>query len=140
MSTQAQAPKSSPSPQAEAASRVQNMSADQLGRTLDAATERSDHTPLHPASGLVILGLDWILFSGTVISLGTLAPLFCMLGFLIGGCVVFLIQSRLSSDDSGRALAKGVIGGLLVGIPTPIVGTVAGFAVLAVSGLHRLLK
>lgn len=130
----------SQTPHTRTARDVTSMGPGQMETTFQGATERSDGSLLHPASGLVILGFDWMLFPGSVVSAGVLMPLMCMLGFLIGGAVVALVQYHRSSDDFGKALTKGVVSGLLVGIPTPIVGTTAGLGVMAISGLHRLLR
>lgn len=128
------------SQQTRAARGVTSMGPGQMETAVQGATEKSDGSLLHPASGLVILGLDWMLFPGSVVSGGVLMPLMCMLGFLIGGAVVALVQYHRSSDDFGKALTKGVVGGLLIGVPTPIVGTTAGIGVMAISGLQRLLR
>jgi hypothetical protein len=97
-------------------------------------------TLLHPAAGGLILGLDWLLFSGTVVSAGTMLWFSIIGGFLIGGLGTGLIQRRLGGDPPGLAALKGLAGGIAVGIPFPIAGTAVGGAILALSGLDRLLK
>ncbi len=119
---------------------VGNLGPGQMEEAFDVASEKNDRFPLHPASGLVILGLDWILFGGTVATGGLGFIFMCMIGFLLGGGVITLVQKHLSSDDFDKALGKGVVGGLLIGVPTPIVGSIAGVGVVAVSGLTRLVK
>ena len=51
----------------------------------------------------------------------------------------FLIQKHLKKDSSGRALAFAAILGVLAGIPTFITGTPVGLALLAWTGLGKLL-
>lgn len=93
---------------------------------------------LHPASGALILGLDWLLFSGTALSLGLSAFPLAVLGFVLGGVGTGLVQAQYSPDGNAKSLLKGLLGGLAVGIPMPIAGTAIGGAILALSGLDRL--
>lgn len=92
---------------------------------------------LHPSSGLVILGLDWLLFSGSVLSLGLSTPALVLTGFALGTLGTSVLQSRYGGDGTWMSIGKGLLGGIAVGIPLPIVGTAVGGAVLALSGLNR---
>jgi len=93
---------------------------------------------LHPASGLLILGLDWLLFSGSVLSLGLSTPALAVLGFVVGATGTGLIQARYGHDPGLSSSLKGVLGGLAVGIPLPVAGTALGGLILTLSGLDRL--
>jgi hypothetical protein len=93
---------------------------------------------LHPASGVLILGLDWLLFSGSVFSLGLSTPALAALGFAVGAVGTGLLQGRYGGDGRWKSTLKGLLGGLAVGIPLPIAGTAVGGAILALSGLDRL--
>lgn len=93
---------------------------------------------LHPASGALILGLDWLLFSGSVLSLGLSTPALAVLGFALGAAGTGLLQGRYGGDGRTKVTLKGLLGGLAVGIPLPIAGTAVGGAILALSGLDRL--
>lgn len=104
------------------------------------SSNESSQTFLHPASGVVILGLDWLLFSGTVLSLGLSTPAIAVLGFALGAVGTGLIQKTYGEDGTGKSVIKGLLGGVAVGIPMPIAGTAVGGAVLALSGLNRLMK
>ena len=92
---------------------------------------------LHPASGVLILGLDWLLFSGSVLSLGLSTPALAVLGFALGAAGTGLLQARYGNDGPSKSTLKGLLGGLAVGIPLPIAGTAVGGAILALSGLDR---
>jgi hypothetical protein len=89
----------------------------------------------HPASGVVILGLDWLAF-GTDFFTGFLAlPEMCLLAFLASFALVLAIQVRWSKDNLPAAIGKSFLGAFLVGLPFPITGTLLGAAILALSGL-----
>lgn len=89
----------------------------------------------HPASGVVILGLDWLAFGSDVLT-GLLAiPLICVLAFITSFPVIFAIQRKWSKDDVVPALGKAFVGAFLVAVPFPITGTMLGAAILALSGL-----
>jgi hypothetical protein len=89
----------------------------------------------HPASGVVILGLDWLVF-GTDLFTGFLAvPVMCVLAFLVSFALVCAIQLKWSKDTLPAALGKSFMGAFLVGLPFPITGTILGAAILALSGL-----
>jgi hypothetical protein len=92
---------------------------------------------LHPSSGLLILGLDWLLFSGNALSLGLSSPALVLSGLVLGTLGTSLLQSRYGGDGRWKSLGKGLLGGIAVGIPLPIVGTAVGGAILALSGLNR---
>lgn len=93
---------------------------------------------LHPASGALILGLDWLLFSGSVLSLGLSTPALAVLGFVLGAAGTGLLQTRYGRDSRTKVTMKGLLGGLAVGVPLPIAGTAVGGAILALSGLDQL--
>lgn len=97
-----------------------------------------------PATGLLIMGLDWLLFSEEAASLGLLIPFTSVTGFLLGGIGTYLLQRRHALDSKPVAILKSLLAGLLVGIPMPLAGSIAGAAILANSGLAdlrwRLLK
>ncbi len=94
-------------------------------------------TLLHPASGVVILLLDWILFSGNVLSLGLSMPLTSALGFGLASVITARIQRQYGHDMVGRSWLKGLGAGIAVGVPWPIAGTAVGGLVLTLSGLDR---
>lgn len=89
----------------------------------------------HPASGVVILGLDWLAF-GTDLFTGLLAmPEICVLSFFVSFALVLAVQLKWTKDTIPAALGKSFLGAFLVGLPFPITGTLLGAAILALSGL-----
>ena len=105
---------------------------------LETASERP--TLLHPAAGGLILGLDWLLFSGTVATAAVALPASIVAGFTLGSVGTALIQHKLGGDSRRKAILKGLAAGVVVGMPFPIAGTAVGGGVLALSGLDRLLR
>jgi hypothetical protein len=97
-------------------------------------------TWLHPASGLLILSLDWLLFSGGVLTLGLSTPVLLVSAALLTAGGVMGLQRRFADDGRRTSLLKGLAGGIAVGLPLPIAGTGVGGLVLALSGLNRLRR
>ncbi len=91
----------------------------------------------HPASGLLILAVDWLFFAPEAVTLEAAAIFTSPLAFLITGLGVFWIQRRKNADSLGAAALKAFIGGFVAGIPTSIGGTVLGTFVLILSGLSK---
>jgi len=89
----------------------------------------------HPASGVVILGLDWLAF-GTDFLTGFLAlPLICILAFMVSFPMIYVIQLKWSRNRMASALGKAFLGAFMVALPFPITGTLLGAAILALAGL-----
>src|SRR6188768_264053 len=76
-----------------------------------------------PATGLLIMGLDWLLFSEEAASFGLLIPFTSLVGFLAGSIGTYLLQTRHGRDSKPAACMKGLLAGILVGIPFPLAGT-----------------
>ena len=94
-------------------------------------------SPIHGLSALILVAVDslWAIFD-------LLPPVWIM---AIPACFAavfvptYLIQRHLKNDSKGRALTFATILGVLAAIPTPITGTPVGFALLAWTGLGKLL-
>jgi hypothetical protein len=97
-----------------------------------------------PATGLLVLGLDWFLFSGEAATVGLAIPATTFFGFLAGSIGAYQLQRRFGLDSRPAALGKALLAGLFVGVPFPMAGTLVGAWVLATSGLatvkNRLLS
>jgi hypothetical protein len=92
---------------------------------------------LHPASGLLILAVDWFFFAPEFFTAEAAAIITSPLAFLITGLGVFWIQRRKNGDSFASAALKGFLGGVVAGIPTSIGGTILGTLVLVLSGLSN---
>jgi hypothetical protein len=89
----------------------------------------------HPASGIAILGIDFLVF-GTELFSGFLdTPIMCVFAFLITFPVVFAIQKKWGGNPNSTALGKAFLGAFMAGLPFSIAGTIYGAAILALSGL-----
>jgi hypothetical protein len=89
----------------------------------------------HPASGIAILGIDFLVF-GTELFTGFLdTPLMCALAFLVTFPFVFAIQKKWSLNSNAAAFGKAFLGAFMAGLPFSIAGTIYGAAIIALSGL-----
>lgn len=93
---------------------------------------------LHPTSGLLILGVDWLFFAPEAATAELAAIITSPLAFLITSVCVFWIQRRKNGDTFGAAALKALLSGIVAGIPTCIGGTILGTVVLLLSGQSRL--
>lgn len=94
-------------------------------------------TVLHPATGALILAVDWIFFGTDLLSLGATVVVSSLAAFAIAGAGTYWIQRARAGDSRVRALIKALFGGVVAGMPTSLAGTVVGTAVLALAGLQR---
>jgi hypothetical protein len=92
---------------------------------------------LHPASGLLVLAVDWLFFAPEAATMEIAALITSPLAFLITATGVFWIQRRKNGDSVGSAMLKALLGGFVAGIPTSIAGTIFGTLVLTLSGLSN---
>jgi hypothetical protein len=93
--------------------------------------------PVHPTAALLLVAVDslWNLADWTVVSWAVTVPCSFATVFL----PTLMIQRLLKRDGWGRALLYAVLLGGLAAIPTSIFGTPVGLALLAWTGLDRLL-
>jgi hypothetical protein len=89
----------------------------------------------HPASGVVILGIDVLVFGPEMLSGFLAIPLMCALAFLATFPLVFLIQWKWAKNNMATSFGKAFLGAFLAGLPFSIAGTMLGAAVIALSGL-----
>jgi hypothetical protein len=89
----------------------------------------------HPASGIAILGIDFVVF-GTELFTGFLTTVpMSILAFVLTFLVVFVIQRKWRLERNSVALGKAFLGAFMAGLPFSIAGTIYGAAILALSGL-----
>ena len=89
----------------------------------------------HPASGIAILGIDFLIFGSELFSGFLDVPIMSVIAFLVTLPLVYQIQSKWGRDRGSVAFAKAFAGAFMAGLPFCIAGTMYGAAVLALSGL-----
>jgi hypothetical protein len=89
--------------------------------------------PFHYLSIIAIVALDitWGFFEGFTVFV---SPIFVIilsliLG-LIGGLAVYYIQIHTAKDEPSQAMVKGIVLGIVAGVPFMVTGTVLGLAVI----------
>ena len=100
------------------------------------ASARS-RVPVHPTAALLLVAVDnlWNLADWAVISWVVTIPCSFVTVFL----PTLMIQRLIKRDGMGRALLFAVLLGGLAALPTSLFGTPVGLALLAWTGLDRLL-
>jgi len=96
-------------------------------------------SPIHPLSALVTVILD------NLFDLPELAgpEVWVITAPIVGGlCLVTttLVQRYLAKDEWGPAIAKGMVMGIIAGVPFSVTGTAAGGVFLAWAGMHEWIK
>ena len=113
------------------------------GEIVDGAPEPEPQPPakgksfFHPASGALILGVDWAAFGLDLFSDFMALAVVSVLAFIVTFYGVLAIQRRWHGDKPGIASWKAFLGALAAGVPFPVTGTIVGAAIIALSGLRR---
>ncbi len=99
-----------------------------------------DRGQLLPLTGILILALDWLLFSSNLVTAGLATPIVMAIGFLLGGGGTLILQKWIAKDPLWKALAKSLVAGIVVGAPWPLAGTLVGGWVLTGRGNEARLS
>ena len=95
--------------------------------------------PIHPLAALATIVLDNLFtipeIAGPEVWIVSI-PIIGGLGF----AATTLVQHYLSKDSWGEAVAKGLVMGIIAGVPTSITGTAVGGILLGWAGLHEWIK
>ena len=95
--------------------------------------------PVHPLAALATIALDS--FFGIV---EIFDPLLLLLTSLTVGFVGFItstmLQRFVAKDEWGPSIAKGLLLGILAGVPYPVTGTAIGVPLLVWAGMHQWIK
>ena len=95
--------------------------------------------PIHPLAALTTVVLDNIF--GIFEFIDPLALLLTSLTVgVLGGVTTMLVQRYLAKDEWGPAVAKGLVMGIIAGVPFPVTGTAVGVPLLAWAGLHEWVR
>jgi len=95
--------------------------------------------PIHPLAALATIALD-----GFFAVFEVLDPLLLLFTSVIIGILGFsataLVQRHLAKDSWGAAIAKGLVMGIVAGVPYPVASTVVGAPLLLWAGAHRWIR
>jgi hypothetical protein len=95
--------------------------------------------PVHPLAALATIVLDNLFLlpelAGPQMWLVTV-PLIGGIGLL----ATTMVQHYLAKDSWGEAVAKGLVMGIVAGVPVSVTGTAVGGILLAWAGLHEWVK
>jgi len=98
--------------------------------------------PIHPFSAITTIVLDNLFAPFDAIET-VLPPTLLLSGLAVGTIntlAVTLVQRFLAKDDWGEAIAKGVVMGIIAGVPYSVAGTATGALLLGWAGLHEWVK
>jgi hypothetical protein len=110
------------------------------GKRVEAEIVEPRRSFFHPASGVVILGLDWLAFGGDLVTGFIDALVIGVVVFAVTYVAVEWIQRRWHGDPPRKARLKALLGALAAGIPLPITGTLLGTVILFLSGLQTFRR
>jgi len=95
--------------------------------------------PIHPLAALATIVLDNVF--GVVELVDPLALLLTSLGVgVLGTVTTMLLQRYLARESWGASVAKGLVMGIIAGVPFQVTGTAIGIPLLAWAGLHEWVK
>jgi hypothetical protein len=95
--------------------------------------------PIHPLAALVTVVLDNVFGAFEILDPFMIVLTSFTVGTL-GTVATMLVQHYLAKDEWGPSIAKGLVMGIIAGVPFPVTGTVVGVPLLAWSGLHKWIK
>ncbi len=95
--------------------------------------------PIHPLAALATIVLDNVF--GVFELVDPLALILTSVGVgILGTVTTTLVQHYLSKEDWGPSVAKGLVMGIIAGVPFQVTGTAVGIPLLAWAGLHEWVK
>ncbi len=95
--------------------------------------------PIHALAALAAIVLDGVF--GVVEIVNPLSLVLTSVGLgLLGFLATTFVQRFLAKDDWGASVAKGLVMGIVAGVPYPVVGTAIGVPLLAWAGLHQWVR
>jgi hypothetical protein len=110
-------------------------------KTIEPAGKRNvvPPAPVHPLAALTTIVLDNVFAMVEIID--PFALLFTSLGLgALGFVTTMFVQKFLAHDGWGAAVAKGLVMGVIAGVPYPVTGTAIGVPLLVWAGAHQFIK
>lgn len=98
---------------------------------------RPGGAPVHPLAAILLIAVDnlWMLEEWAVVTWLVTIPL----SFVSVAVPTFFIQKLVNKDRFARAFGLSLLLGTIAAVPTSVTGTPVGLALLAWTGLDRLL-
>ena len=95
--------------------------------------------PVHPLAALATIVLDNVF--GAFELVDPLALVLTSIGVgALGTVTTMLVQHYMAKDNWGVSVAKGLVMGIIAGVPFQVTGTAIGIPLLAWAGLHEWVK
>jgi hypothetical protein len=95
--------------------------------------------PLHPLAAFTIIALDGVVGAFEIVD--PFALVFTCIGVGVLGFVsTTMVQRNLAKEGWGASIAKGLVMGILAGVPYPIAGTAIGAPLLIWAGVHKWIR
>jgi hypothetical protein len=95
--------------------------------------------PIHPLAALATLVLDNVFGVVEIVDPLVLVLTSVTVG-VVGGVTTMFVQRYLSKDSWGASIAKGLVMGVIAGVPYQVAGTAIGIPLLTWAGLHEWVK
>ena len=95
--------------------------------------------PIHPLAALATLVLDNVFGVFEIVDPLALILTSVSVGVL-GTVTTMFVQRYLAKDSWGASVAKGLVMGIIAGVPFQVTGTAVGIPLLAWAGLHEWVK
>ncbi len=95
--------------------------------------------PIHPLAALATIVLDNVFGFIEIVDPFLLLLTGLAVG-VIGTVTVTFVQRYMAKDEWGSSIAKGLVMGIIAGVPYQVSGTAAGGLLLAWAGLHQWIK
>ncbi len=95
--------------------------------------------PVHPLAAITTVVLDNIFGVFEFVDPFAIILTSVTIG-VIGTVSTMLVQRYLAKDSWGASIAKGLVMGIIAGVPYSVVGTAVGVPLLAWAGLHEWVR
>ena len=95
--------------------------------------------PVHPLAALATIVLDNVFGVIELFDPFTIILTSVSVGVL-GAVTTMFVQRYLAKDSWGASIAKGLVMGIIAGVPFQVTGTAVGIPLLAWAGLHEWVR
>ena len=96
-------------------------------------------SPIHPLAALTTIVLDNVFGWIELVDPLALALTSVSVG-VVGFLTTMFVQRYLAKDGWGASIAKGLVMGVMAGVPYQVTGTAIGIPLLAWAGAHQWIK